>query len=460
MDPNSLSLSVEEMRTSGYRVIDAIVERYANLARLSTGKKADPGRIRPQLIAKLQDAPEDFETVFAELRDEVLPFNGAIDHPRFFAFVPGPSNYIGALGDAIASGYNVFAGTWLEGSGAIAVELAVIDFLRRECGLPDTALGLFVSGGSVANITALTAAREVKLQGDFTGARAYFSTQTHSSIERGFRLIGFRPEHLVKVDADSRGAIYLPALRARIERDIAAGLRPFCIVANAGTTNSGAVDPFPELADMAAEFGLWLHADGAYGAAAILCDRGKQLLQGLERVDSLSFDPHKWLFQPFECGCVLVRNAVHLKNTFQIFPDYLADVHRHDREVNLCDYGIQLTRGFRALKLWLSLRVFGVAAFRNAVEHGFRLAEEAEACLRAKPRWEIVSPAQMAVIVFRFRGSDEDQIRIIDAMYANGDAFLTSTKHGGRTVMRLCTINPRTTVADIRSTIDLLDQIA
>ncbi len=455
-----LSLSVEDMRKSGYQVIDAIVDRYARLPELSTGKKADPSRIRPSLIARLQDAPEEFDAVFRELREDVLPFNGAIDHPRFFAFVPGPSNYVGALGDAIASGFNVFAGTWLEGSGAIAVELALIDFLRRECGLPETAMGLFVSGGSAANVTALTAAREVKLQGDFTGARAYFSTQTHSSIERGFRLIGFRAEHLVKVDADGRGEIYLPALRARIERDRAAGLRPFCIVANAGTTNTGAVDSFPDLAELAEEFGLWLHADGAYGAAAILCDRGKRLLQGLHRVDSLSFDPHKWLFQPFECGCVLVRNGAHLKNAFQIYPDYLADVHRHDTEVNLCDYGVQLTRGFRALKLWLSLRVFGIAAFRGAVERGFQLAEEAEAYLRTKPRWEVLTSAQMAVVVFRYRGSDADQIRIVDQMYAKGYAFVTSTKYGGRTALRFCTINPRTASEDIQSTVDLLDELA
>jgi aromatic-L-amino-acid/L-tryptophan decarboxylase len=456
-----LTLSVEEMRRVGYQVIDAIVDRYAQLNDLSTGRKADPATIRPYLIGKLQDGAEDFSQVLRELREDVLPFNGAIDHPRFFAFVPGPSNYVGAMGDALASGFNVFAGTWLEGSGAIAVELAVVDFLRRECGLPETAMGLFVSGGSMANVTALTTAREVKLGGDCTNARAYFSTQTHSSIERGFRLIGFRQEQLVRVDADGRGCVYLPALRARIERDFAAGLRPFCIVANAGTTNTGAVDPFPELAELAEEFGLWLHADGAYGAAAVLCDRGKRLLHGLDRVDSLSFDPHKWLFQPFECGCVIVREGKHLKNTFQIYPDYLADVHRHDAEVNLCDYGIQLTRGFRALKLWLSLRVFGISAFREAVDRGFVLAEEGESYLRAKAdRWEVLSAAQMAVVVFRFRGSDDDQVRIVDRMYERGYAFVTSTKYKGRTALRLCTINPRTTVEDVRSTIDLLDEIA
>ena len=447
------------MRTYGYQVIDALVNRFTGLREASTGRKADPAVIRPQLIGLLRDEPQPFDSIFEELRERVLPFNGAIDHPRFFAFVPSPSNFVSALGDAIASGYNVFAGTWLEGSGAIAVELALIDFLRRECGLPSTAGGLFVSGGSMANVTALAAAREYMLQGDLANARAYFSQQTHSSIERGFRLIGFRQDQLVKLPADDQGRLPATDLRLQVEADRMAGLKPWCVVANAGTTNLGAVDPLPEIAAICREQRLWLHADGAYGAAAILCDRGKKLLQGLDQVDSLSFDPHKWLFQPFECGCVIVRDAARLKDAFQIFPDYLADVHRQDSAVNLCDYGVQLTRGFRPLKLWLSLRVFGIAAFRDAVNRGFELAEIAERMLRERSEWEIVSPAQMAVVAFRYRGSDEDQVHLVDRMYEDGQAFLTSTKYQGRTVLRLCTINPRTTEDDIRFTLDRLRQL-
>lgn len=456
-----LSLSVEEMRDLGYRAIDSIVDRLATLSDRSTGRKADAAIIRPLLAERLSEHPTPPADVLAELERDILSYCGAVDHPRFFAFVPAPNNYVSAIADALASGYNVFAGTWLEGSGAIAAELALIDFLRRECGLPSTAGGLFVSGGSMANITALLAAREAKLGNDgLSKGVAYFSSETHSSVERGLRIIGLAPRQIVKIKADAQGRLPLTELTARVAADREAGLNPFCVIVNAGTTNSGAIDPLAAIAGWAHTENLWVHADGAYGAAAILCDRGKQLLAGLEKVDSLSFDPHKWLFQPFECGCVILRDSAYLKNAFQIFPDYLADVHRDRAEVNLCDYGIQLTRGFRALKLWMSLRVFGIAAFRESIEHGFSLAEYTQQCLEENPgKWEIVSPAQMAIVVFRAKGSDADQVRIVNTLFEQGRAFLTSTTQAGRTVLRMCTINPRTTREDIRETVANLNAI-
>jgi glutamate/tyrosine decarboxylase-like PLP-dependent enzyme len=449
------------MRDLGYRAIDSIVDRLATLSTRSTGRKADAAVIRPLLAGRLSELPTPPADVLAELERDILSYCGAVDHPRFFAFVPGPNNYVSTIADALASGYNVFAGTWLEGSGAIATELALIDFLRRECGLPSTAGGLFVSGGSMANITALVAAREFKLgNGDISKGIAYCSSETHSSVERGLRFIGLAPRQIVKIKADAHGRLPLAELTARVAADRKAGFQPFCVIVNAGTTNSGAIDPLAAVADWAHTENLWVHADGAYGAAAILCERGKQLLAGLEQVDSLSFDPHKWLFQPFECGCVILRDAAHLKSAFQIFPDYLADVHRDLAEVNLCDYGVQLTRGFRALKLWMSLRVFGIAAFRESIEQGFALSEYAQQCLEENPaKWEIVSPAQMAIVVFRFKGSDADQVRIVNTLFKDGRAFLTSTTQTGRTVLRMCTINPRTTRDDIRETVAILNAI-
>src|SRR5207237_7701009 len=194
------------------------------------------------------------------------------------------------------------------------------------------------------------------------------------------------------------------------------GLRPFCVIANAGTTNTGAVDPLNELADLAAKEKLWLHIDGAFGVAAILSDCGRALLQGLERADSISLDPHKWLFQSFECGCVLVREAALLKSAFQIKPDYLRDVHRVVEEFNPCDYGVQLTRSFRALKLWLSLETFGLAAFREAIGRGFELAELAERELRARAGWAMLSLAQTATVCFRFGSDVARPCSIVDAM--------------------------------------------
>jgi glutamate/tyrosine decarboxylase-like PLP-dependent enzyme len=202
---------------------------------------------------------------------------------------------------------------------------------------------------------------------------------------------------------------------------------------------------------------MWLHVDGAYGAAAAVSARGRALLKGMGGADSLSLDPHKWLFQPFECGCFLVRDARLMKETFQIMPDYLQDVHRY-AEVHPCDYGIQLTREFRALKLWLSLQVFGVAAFRAAIEHGFEMAELAERILRDRG-WVIESPAQMGIVCFRRHGgSDELHLQLVHMMLDDGFAALTSTSLRGRVVLRMCTINPRTTAKDVEDTIDRLER--
>src|SRR5438876_6926437 len=459
-DHSRIALSREEMREFGYRVVDLLAEHFANVQDGPVGAKRDPA----QLISLFdQDPPEtgcDPKELLAQLERDVFPNNLHVDHPRFFAFVPGPNNFISTMADALAAGFNVFNGTWLGGSAAAAVELEVIGWFCRWCGFPENAGGLFVSGGSVANMTALVAARHAVLKDRIEGATVYFSDQTHSSVERALRVIGFAPAQLRKLPSDDQFRLSIDSVSAAIAQDRAAGLRPFCIVANAGTTNTGAVDPMSELADLAAKEKLWLHVDGAFGAASILSKRGREMLDGLDRADSLTLDPHKWLFQSFECGCVLVRDAAILKSAFKIKADYLRDVYRETEEINPCDYGIQLTRSLRALKVWLSLHTFGVAAFRQAITRGFVLAELAERELRARKGWQILSPAQMATVCFRFGNSDELQTRLVDEMMKDGYALLTSTELRGAVSLRLCTINPRTTEEDIIGTVERLDRFA
>jgi glutamate/tyrosine decarboxylase-like PLP-dependent enzyme len=389
-----------------------------------------------------------------------------VDHPRFFGFVPGPNNFIGVLADALAAGFNVFSGTWISGAAAAQVELVVIDWLRELCGLPDTARGLFTSGGSMANVTALAAARHAVLDDEVTDAVAYCSDQTHTSVDRALRLLGFGPDQLRRLPSDDRFRLAPDALRDTIRADRAEGRRPFCVVANAGTTNTGAVDPLPALADVAAEENLWLHVDGAYGAAAVVCERGRERLAGLDRADSLTMDPHKWLFQPFEIGGVLVRDERHLRRAFRLEAEYLADAVGEADEVNFSAYGIQLTRSFRALKLWMTLKVFGRKHVAAAVRRGFERAEQAERLLHDRDDWAIVTPAQMGIVTFRCvpDGWTEEEIdalnrRLAPALSEEGEMFLTKTSLHGRPVLRLCPINPRTTDADLRDTIDRLDDL-
>jgi aromatic-L-amino-acid decarboxylase len=464
---STLNLSREDMRALGYRVVDILVEHFQELSERPATRKAD----RPTLEARLREALPEHGSNALEILDQLQRdvFSNIMhtDHPRFFAFVPSPSNFVSVMADALAAGFNVFAGTWLEASGPAQIELVTIDWLRQACGLPDSTGGLFVSGGSMANMTALAVARHVKLANRIEGAVVYFSDQTHSSIERGLRVLGFQNNQLRKIQSDDCFRLDLSALEREVKADRAAGRVPFCVVANAGTTNTGAIDPLLALVDYCHQEELWLHVDGAYGAAAVFCKRGPALLDGLGRVDSLSLDPHKWLFQPYEIGCVLVREERWLQEAFHILPEYLEDIEGKEGEVNFCDRGIQLTRGFRALKLWMSLKVFGQSRFREAVNRGFEMAEVAEAALRELSNWEVVTPAQMGILTFRCApgGLPPEELNrlnreLIDAMIADGFAMVSSTVLRGQTVLRMCTINPRTTETDVRGTIERLDNMS
>jgi aromatic-L-amino-acid/L-tryptophan decarboxylase len=464
---HTLSLPPEEMRALGYRVVDMIVAHWEGVREQAVVRTGS----RRALEALFREAPPegaaDIRELLDRLEQEVFGQVANLIHPRFFAFVPSPSNYVSVLADMLAAGFNTIAGTWLAGSAAIEIELVTLDWLRRLCGLPETAGGLFVSGGSAANLTALAVARHVRLAGRGERGAVFFSDQTHSSVERGLRILGFDPACLHRIPSDDACRLPVAALHAAVAASRAAGETPCAVVANAGTVNTGAVDPLRELAAYCRGQSLWLHADGAYGAAAVLTPRGAALLIGLGEVDSLTLDPHKWLFQPFECGCLLLRDGALLRKTFRILPEYLRDVERAGEEVNPCDCGIQLTRGFRALKLWLSLKVFGLTAFRSAVEWGIHLAEVAEVALRASGAWEIVTPAQLGLVTFRYApagidpsAAEQANDGLVEAMRADGYAMLSSTRLRGRTVLRLCPINPRATEAEVQETVRRLEELA
>jgi len=464
---DELNLSSEEMRALGYRVVDLIVEHLEALPGKPVTRRSDRASLEARLREPCPEEGRDPLAILDRFRHDVLDSIMHLDHPRFFAFVPGPSNFVGAMADALASGFNVFAGTWLEASGPTEIELVTIDWLRQACGLPAMAGGVFVSGGSMANITALAVARQVRLANRMEGAVVYGSDQTHSSVQRGLGVLGFEAEQFCTVPSDSQYRLDVAALRDAVEGDRTAGRIPFCVVANAGTTNTGAVDPIRTLAEFCHEEALWLHADGAYGAAAVFCERGRALLDGLGEVDSLAIDPHKWLFQPYEAGCVMVRNEPWLRETFHILPEYMEDTVGREGEVNYCDRGIQLTRGFRALKLWMSFQVFGRSGFEAAIRRGFELAELAETVVREMPAWEVVTPAQMGVLTCRCvpHGMPPGQIdrlnrELVDAVIADGFAMISSTVLRGQTVLRLCTINPRTTADDVRATMARLARLA
>lgn len=455
-----LELSTDEMRALGRQVVDLLVDHFAGIHDEPVGRKAARQELQELLGGRIPEEPSDPGELFRSLKEQLFTNILHIDHPRFFAFVPSPNNFVSVMADALAAGFNVFTGTWFAGSAPAQVELTVIEWLRQICGLPEGAGGLLVSGGSMANLTGLAVARHEQLGDDLDGAVAYISDQCHSSVARALRVLGLSADRVRFVGATDEYRMSTDALRQQIAADRSAGLHPFCVVANAGSTNTGAVDRLREIADLCRAEDMWLHIDGAYGAPAILTDKGRALLDGLELADSLSLDPHKWLFQSLEAGCLLVRDRSLLLRTFQVMPEYLRDTHGISDEINFGNYGVQLTRSFRALKLWLSFRTFGLANFRKAIERGIEIAEIAERELRASADWEVVTSAALAVVTFRYvapglapEDIDRLQGRIVEAMLADGYAIASSTVLNARPVLRFCTINPRTSDDEIRETI-------
>src|SRR5262249_53394946 len=269
-----LKLSPEEMRGLGYRIVDHIIEHLETLANSPVMRVSPRIDLEARLREPLPEEPEPVESLLDRLQRDVWPNIGNVQHPRFFAFIPSPSNFVSAMADALVAGFNPFAGNWLEGSGTTQIEIVTIDWLREMCGLPETAGGLFVSGGSMANLTALATARRIRLDDRSENAVIYFSDQTHYSIEKGLRVLGFTREQIRNLPSDEKFRLRGGSLRQAVAEDRARGKQPFCVIANAGTTNTGAVDPLDQLADICEQENLWLHVDGAYGAASCLSERG------------------------------------------------------------------------------------------------------------------------------------------------------------------------------------------
>ncbi len=459
-----LEMSPEEMRRLGYRVVEMIIEHFERLRDKPVTRIADRRQLEQRLREPIPENRTAISTLLDQLQHDVFDNIMHMDHPRFFAYVPGPTNFVSVMADALATGFNVFSGSWLEGSGATMIELVTIDWLRQLCGLPEIAGGLFVSGGSIANLSALAVARQINLEQHSDRAVVYFSDQAHSSVKRAAKTLGFNAPQLRMLPSDKHFRLALVDLQRQVAKDRQTGMTPFCVVANAGTTNTGAVDPMAELAGFCKQQGLWLHADAAYGGGAILCEEGRSRLRGLELVDSLAIDPHKWLFQPYEMGCLLVRDRDWLAKTFKVISDYGKDEELGEEEVNFCDLGIQLTRRFRALKLWLSLKTFGLKAFRDAVARGLDLARTAETILARSAKCELTTPAQLGVLTFRYVGTDDaslsrlDEVnrRIVGKCIEEGFAMVSTTELRGKVVLRFCLINPQTTERDIEQTIGMI----
>ena len=458
-EQSNLELDAETMRALGSRVLDAVIGHLATL-RDQPAQQSLSRADAQRLIARA--APEQgtsLDEILGFLNERVFPNHAREPHPHFMGYIPSSPTFPAVLGDWLATGYNFFAGVWSVASGPNEIELVVLDWFRQWLGMPDGTSGLLVSGGSTATLTALVAARHAA---DPSGALLprlvlYASDQAHSSVDRAAWIAGIPRANVRAIATDDDFRLRVGVLRKAIADDRARGLIPFAVVASAGTTNTGAVDPLGEVADVCASESLWMHVDAAYAGFAALTKRGAAELRGIERADSVTLDPHKWLFVPFECGCLLARDPRRLEEAFSVHPEYLTDVRAREHEVNFADLGTQLTRAAHALKIWTSLNYFGVAAIREAIARGIHRAEYAEQLLRGSADFEILSPAQFGVVCFRAHpaGIDDDQEldelneRINGRVNATGRFLTSSTRLRGRFSLRLCTHVHRMTDADI-----------
>jgi aromatic-L-amino-acid/L-tryptophan decarboxylase len=456
-----LALSPAQMRTIGYRTIDLLIERLTDPDMLAM-RRARPDELAELIDSDVPERPRPWAQLLDQLDDGALTFMSRLAHPSYFAFIPASSTFPGALGDLITSALDIDAGSWSSAAGPSHVELVVLDWFKQWIGYPQAAGGVLVSGGSAANVTALACAREALVGAGCDRGVIYASDQTHSSVSRAARLLGFRADQVRELPSDERYRLRTDTLIEAIEADVAAGLQPLIVAANAGTTNTGAIDPLAQLAAICRERGMWLHVDAAYGGFAALTDRGRRLLRGLEQADSVTLDPHKWLYQPIECGCVLVREPGLLEQAFAVAPDYLEDY--RGGEVDFCDRGMQLTRSARALKVWLSLSYFGVAAFREAIDRALDLARLAERLIEEHPTLELLCPPTLGVVCFRRRlGSVRDEERLeqlnselVARFEASRRGLVSSTRLHGRYAIRMCVMNHTTAAADIERTVGWL----
>ncbi|CAM1353559.1 pyridoxal phosphate-dependent decarboxylase family protein [Tenacibaculum insulae] len=458
-------LSLEEMKSYGYKIVDLIAEHWDTLK----DKKPVTSATRKEMDNLfLQEAPNigmNANEVLDFVMDNVIPNSTVISHPKSYSFVPGPSNFISTMADSLATGFNVFSGGWVASPAAAELEIVTMNWLLKMFNFPvEKGGGIFTSGGSMANLTALVTARRIKCGDDFSKAVIYLSDQAHSSNIKAIRVLGFKKEQIRILPTDIEFRISINKLKNEIAKDRLEGLQPFCFIASAGTTNTGTVDPLDDIADICEAENLWFHIDGAYGGAAILSKKGARALRGIERADSLTVDPHKWFYQPYEIGCLLVKDSSWLSGTFSEKPEYLRDIEGNESEINFYDYGIQLTRRFRALKFYMSIKTYGLDTFKKAVSYNIQLADDVENILRKSRSWEIISPATLAVINFRYNpiglNLSEKEIDVLNQKISkrvmeSKEALLVTTILNKQVVLRMCLINPKTTIDDVKETLQL-----
>ena len=470
-------LPTSELRAEGARLLEWISEYLEHPERHRVVSTVAPGDVRRSLPASPPDEGESLASIFGDFEQKLLPGITHWNHPGFFAYFSISASVPGILAELLTAALDVNAMLWKTSPAATELEELVTDWLRQMMGLGDGWFGMINDTASVSTMLALVAAREAKPElairergmsgrGDLPTLRVYCSEHAHSSVDKGALTIGLGLQNVVHVACDDDYRMRPDELARVMAEDRAAGMLPIACVATVGTTSIASIDPLREIAAACRREGVWLHVDGSYGGVAAISPKYRYVLDGVELADSLVVNPHKWLFTPIDCSAFYTRRPDVLRRAFSLVPEFLV-THEQDEVVNLMDYGVQLGRRFRALKLWMVIRAFGARGLAARLEHHCELARTFASWVSTRDGWELCAPVHLSLTCFRVapaHASEAERERlnsaILQRVNASGEAYLSHTRLGGRYVLRLAIGNIRTQESHLARTWELLQRAA
>lgn len=476
--PTLGDMSAADFRRHGREMVDWIADYLADTERYAVLPATKPGDVSNFLPDKPPAHGETFEQIFAAVKDVIAPNLTHWNHPAFFAYFSISASAPGIFGELLCAAFNVNQMLWRTSPAATELEETAVSWLRQMIGLPDNFKGIIYDTASVSTLHAIAAARDnLDLQIRERGMsgreslpllRVYVSEQAHSSVEKALITLGLGQAALCKIPVDADFRMNANALEAAVKDDRQKGALPFCVVATVGTTSTTSIDPVPAIADICEQEGLWLHVDAAYAGSAAVADEYKPILDGCARADSLVTNPHKWLFTPFDCSVLYTKRMDVLRRAFSLVPEYLKTSETQE-VINGMDYGVQLGRRFRSLKLWMVMRYFGQEGLAARIREHCRLAQVFASFIKESKMAELLAPVPFSTICFRFKPEvlkdDEQAIdafneQVMNAVNQSGEAFLSHTKLHNQFTMRLAIGHIRTTEAHIKNTWDLLNKCA
>jgi aromatic-L-amino-acid decarboxylase len=457
----------EDFRRLGYELIDWIADYFDDIDQLPVLAAVEPGDLKAKLPAVAPEQGEPMEAIIADLDRLIVPALTHWSHPSFFAYFATSTSAPGIFGELLSAAFDNKAMLWRTSPASTELEEVVRDWLRQMMGLDRGMLGIIYDTASVSSLHAIAAAREgvekrIREEGmsgrpDLPLLRVYVSEHSHSSIEKAVITLGLGQRGLRKIPTDSKFRMDVGALAAAIEEDKRNGYLPFCIVATVGTTSTSSIDPVPEIVPIGEEHAMWLHVDAAYAGSAAIVPEFREILAGCERADSVVTNPHKWLFTPFDLSVLYCRHMDLLKRAFSLVPEYLRTP---EQEKVRCgsDYGIQLGRRFRALKLWMVMRYFGREGLAARIREHCRLARLFASWVDESPDWELMAPVPLGLVCFRAVGEDALNESVMHGVNASGRALLSHTRLNDKLSLRLSIGNIRTTEKHVRQVWQLLNE--